>query len=134
MQIIKKISLLLVLFILVGCQTRLGTIKVLNNLKVSDISGIYVKTNSCEGYLTENDETTIINILKKIDDKDLVELNLETSSSDYSLFIETNVCGYELLTVQPNIISIDKKCYKLDEKTFQKIISVIRDANYLQKS
>ena len=134
MQIIKKISLLFVLFLLVGCQARLGTIKVLDNLRVSDISGIYIKTNNFEGFLTENDETTIINTLKKIDDKDFVELDFEVSSYDCVLLIETNVCGYELLTVQPNIISIDKKCYKLDEKTFQKITSVIRDANYLQKS
>lgn len=134
MQIIKKISLLSVLFLLVGCQARLGTIKVLDNLRVSDISGIYIKTNNFEGYLIENDETTIINTLKKIDDKDFVELDFEVSSCDCVLLIETNVCCYELLTIQPNIISIDRKCYKLNEDIFLTITSVINNANYLQKS
>ena len=132
---IKRIFLILLTIFLFGCQSRFGTIEILDSLKVSDISGIYVKLNDdclLSGYLTENDETEIINTLKDIKTQDLKIISSKEKRFDCCLIIETENSQYEILVINPNIISIDRKLYKIDEKRINKIFEVIDNISYIK--
>lgn len=137
MQMIKKIILVFTILILVGCQSRFGAIEILGNLKVSEISGIYVKANDSfmsHAYLTENDETSIINELKKIKISDLKDIDSEIKDFDYCITIEANNRSYELLIFVPNNLCIDGKYYKIDESVAIEIYNVLNSVSYYEKS
>ena len=137
MRMIKRIILVLLTFILVGCQSRFGSIEVLDNLKISDISGIYVKANDSflsHGYLTENDETSVIKELKKIKVNELEKTDNTVMDFNYCITIETNDKSYELLVLNPNNLSIDRKFYKTSEVVIDKIYDILSKVSYFKKS
>lgn len=116
---IKKITLIFLILILCACQNRIGTIKLLDNLKQSDISGIkltYINKEVNDCYLTENDETTIIKSLAKFDLNKLEKTNKDFSDFDYLIIIETTSNTYQMsLSKTLNIISINEQVYLIDD-------------------
>lgn len=128
-----KIISLLVIFILCSCQARIGTIEVLDNLKVSDISGICIKKCDTIGYLTENDETGVITELKKIKSSNLISSSSTNFDTEYFIVVETNNNKYEIHLFDTNNIVINQKRYSIDESIVKTICDIIDKATYLEK-
>lgn len=132
-KITKTLSLLLV-FILCSCQARIGTIEVLDNLKVSDISGICVKKcDTIQGFLTENDETGVIKELKKIKSSNLISSSSTKFDTEYFIVVETNNNKYEIHLFDTYNIVINQKRYSIDESIVKTICDIIDKATYLEK-
>lgn len=107
----------------------------LDNLKVSEISGIRVKVNDSkvnDCYLTENDETAIIRLLKSIKTKDLKPFE-GIKDFEYCINIETANKSYELLLFGPNTLCISGICFNIDEKVLSSLLNVLKSITYFDK-
>ena len=136
MRMIKKVLLLFFVLTLCACQSRMGKIEVLNNLKVSEISGIHVRVNDShinECYLTENDETIVIKLLKGIKTNDLKPLD-GIKDFEYCLNVETVNESHELLLFSPNMICINGLWFNIDEKVFSSLLNVLKSITYFDKT
>ena len=96
----KYLVITLLLITLTACNSRIGKIEMLNNLGVNEISGIlvtkYDKNDSSKVYevfLTENDESQVIKVLKKLNNKKLDYIQ-DVADASYSLEIETIDSSY----------------------------------------
>lgn len=141
MNKLKYLLIPLLSILLLGCQARIGKIEMLDNLKVSDISGIYASKyndNSSaslfyQGYLTENDETVIINVLKKLNNNN-IDYIVDVNDIDYCLEVETLENNYKIYISsvdQMGVICIKDTWYQ--SSSINKIIEALDSASYLEK-